>query len=165
MRDEQPRIHVPPQGTRGARITGGLMLWLARPFFRRQVARYRRATSAEQEKFQGFPVLLLTTVGAKSGKERTHALGGFPDGDDAWLIVASKGGTPKHPAWFHNLAANPDKVWVQVGNRKFKARVQSLLGAEREQAYDRVARVAPVYAGYPKKTDREIPVLRVTPAG
>ena len=139
------------------------MMWLARPFFQRQASRYQKATGAEPQMFSGFPVLVLTTVGAKSGKERTHVLGGFPDGHNAWLIVASKGGSASHPGWFHNLATNPDQVWVQVGNRKFKAAVQSLVGHDREEAYARVAKAAPVYGGYPKKTDREIPVLRITP--
>lgn len=112
----------------------------------------------------GFPTVLLTTVGAKSGRERTHILGGFADGDEAWLIVASKGGSPTHPAWFINLASNPDKVWLEVGNRKFKARVDSLQGPEREAALARVAKVAPRYGEYQHKTDREIPVIRLTPA-
>ena len=109
------------------------------------------------------PTILLTTIGARTGQERTHVLGGFQDGDDAWLIVASKGGAPTHPAWFINLAKNPDKVWAQVGNRKFKVKVESLQGSEREQAYGRVVAVAKQYGGYLKKTDREIPVVRVTP--
>jgi deazaflavin-dependent oxidoreductase (nitroreductase family) len=112
----------------------------------------------------GFPAVVLTTVGARTGKEHSHVLGGFPDGPDAWLIVASKGGAATHPAWLFNLAKNPDKVWIQVGNRKMRANVESLTGSEREQAYGRVVAVAPRYAEYVKKTDREIPVLRVTPA-
>ena len=143
---------------------GGVMMKLAQPFFRRQVKRYSRLTSPEPGKFMGFPVLLLSTIGAKSGTERTHVLGGFPDGPDAWLIVASKGGARTHPGWFHNIANNPDKVWVQVGNRKFRAECESLTGTEREEAYAQVVKVAPQYGEYPKKTDREIPVLRVTPA-
>ncbi|HEY3195728.1 MAG TPA: nitroreductase family deazaflavin-dependent oxidoreductase [Candidatus Dormibacteraeota bacterium] len=143
---------------------GGVMMKLAQPFFRHQVKRYSRLTSPEPGKFMGFPVLLLSTIGARSGKERTHVLGGFPDGPDAWLIVASKGGAPTHPGWFHNIANNPDKVWVQVGNRKFRAECESLTGTEREEAYAGVVKVAPQYGDYPKKTDREIPVLRVTPA-
>jgi len=141
------------------------MLRLARPFFSHQVARYRRANTPEPATFMGFPVCVLTTVGAKSGKERTHVLGAFPDGDEAWLIVASRGGSASHPDWFHNIVKNPDKVWVQVGNRKFRAHVESLTGKDREEAYARVVAVAPVYGGYVKKTDREIPVLRVTPVG
>jgi deazaflavin-dependent oxidoreductase (nitroreductase family) len=143
---------------------GGVMMKLAQPFFRRQVKRYSRLTSPEPGKFMGFPVLLLTTVGAKSGKEHTHVLGGFPDGHDAWLVIASKGGASTHPGWFHNIANNPDKVWVQVGNRKFRAECESLVGTERQEAYERVVEVAPQYGSYPKKTDREIPVIRVTPA-
>lgn len=112
----------------------------------------------------GFPVVVLTTVGARSGNEHSHILGGFPDGTDAWLIVASKGGSATHPHWFHNIVMNPDKVWVQVGNRKFRANVESLQGAEREQAYERVVAVAKNYGPYRQKTDREIPVIRVTPA-
>ncbi len=137
---------------------------LAKPFLKRQVARYSRAQGPEAAKFMGFPILLLTTVGAKTGNEHTHVLGGFPDGDESWLVIASKGGAPTHPHWFHNLAKNPDKVWAQVGNRRFRANVESLQGEEREEAYARVVAVAKNYGSYPKKTDREIPVLRLTPA-
>ena len=90
--------------------------------------------------------------------------GGFPDGDDTWLVVASKGGSPSHPAWFINLAKHPDQVWLEVGNRKLRVAVESLTGAEREGALARVAAVAPRYGEYQQKTDREIPVLRLTPA-
>jgi deazaflavin-dependent oxidoreductase (nitroreductase family) len=139
------------------------MLKLAQPFFRRQVDRYRKLTTEEPGKFMGFPVLLLTTVGARSGKEHTHVLGGFPDGHNAWLVIASNSGAAIHPRWFHNLAKQPDRVWAQVGNRRFKAHVVSLQGADREAAYARVVKAAPNYGGYLKKTDREIPVLRITP--
>lgn len=139
------------------------MLKLAQPFFQRQINRYSKLTTAEPGKFMGFPVLLLTTVGVRSGKEHTHVLGGFPDGPDAWLVVASNQGFASHPGWFYNLARNPDRVWAQVGNRKFKAHVESLQGSDREAAYARVVKVAPTYGGYLKKTDREIPVLRITP--
>jgi deazaflavin-dependent oxidoreductase (nitroreductase family) len=157
-------IRVPPKGTSGDRLTGDLLMKLMRPFFRRRVASYRKAAGSQSPTFSGFPVLLLTTVGARSGQERTHELGGFPDGDDAWLITATKGGSASHPGWFHNIAKNPDKVWAQVGGRKFKADVEQLRGEQRAAAYDRIAKVAPVYAKYPKKTDREIPVLRLRPA-
>lgn len=143
---------------------GGVMMRLMQPVFRSQVKRFARASGPEQATFTGFPVLLLTTVGAKTGHKRTHALGGFPDGEESWLIVASKGGAADHPAWFYNLARNPDNVWVQVGNRRFRAECESLIGAEREAAYARVVKMAPVYEGYPKKTDRQIPVIRVRPA-
>lgn len=137
---------------------------LLKPLAGREVARYQKAQGPDAAKFMGFPVLVLTTVGTRSGKERNSVLGGFPDGDNAWLIIASKGGSATHPAWLHNIAGNPDKVQVQIGNRKFKAHVESLTGKEREDAYARVVKVAPNYGGYLKKTDREIPVLRITPA-
>lgn len=143
---------------------GRILAKLGAGWMRRQVSRHQGATSPEQGKFMGFPVLVLTTVGAKSGKEHSHLLGGFPDGKDTWLVVASKGGAATHPHWFHNIAKNPDRVWAQVGNRKFRAHVESLQGAERDEAYARVVAVAKNYGPYQTKTDREIPVLRLTPA-
>ncbi len=143
---------------------GKLVRALSKPFLNMQVARYQKVKGTEPAKFMGFPVVLLTTVGAKTGTEHTHVLGGFPDGEDAWLVIASKGGSATHPHWFHNIAKNPDKVWIQVGNRKVRANVESLQGTERESAYARVVAVAKNYGDYLKKTDREIPVLRVTPA-
>ena len=157
------RIHVPPKGTRGSRMMD-LMLGLLKPFTGREVARFRNAPSPEQMRGMGNPVLVLTTVGARSGQQREAVVGGFADGADAWLVIASKGGSAHHPAWFLNIAAHPDQVWAQVGNRKFKASVEQLAGKDREDAYARVVKVSPGYAGYLKKTDREIPVLRITPA-
>jgi deazaflavin-dependent oxidoreductase (nitroreductase family) len=154
-------IDIPPKGTRGA-LMMDFFFKLMKPFAGREVARYQKASGPEQKMFMGFPVLVLTTVGAKSGQERSTVLGGFPDGENAWLIIGSKGGSPDHPAWLYNIAKNPDKVWVQVGNRKLKVNCESLTGKEREEAYARVASEAKPYAGYPKKTDREIPVLRLT---
>src|SRR5713101_444779 len=164
MPDMRP-IDIPPRGSRGAKTPfGGALMRLFQPLMNMQISRYRRATEPVAPQMMGFPIILLTTVGAHTGKERTHVLGGFPDGGDAWLIVASKGGAPTHPAWFINLAKNPDKVWIEVGNRKLKVVPDSLKGSERESAYTRVVAVAPRYAGYLKKTDREIPVVRLTPA-
>jgi deazaflavin-dependent oxidoreductase (nitroreductase family) len=143
---------------------GKLLMKLFKPLLDMQVSRYRKTTSPEPPQMMGFPTVLLTTVGAKTGKERTHVLGGFEDGPDAWLVVASLGGAPTHPAWFYNAAKNPDKVWIEVGNRKLHVNVESLQGEQRKRAFAKVAAIAPRYAGYEKKTDREIPVLRLTPA-
>lgn len=134
-----------------------------KPILDRQVVRYRRSTSPVPPIMMGFPTVLLTTVGAKTGSKRTHVLGGFADGPDAWLVVASKGGASNHPAWFFNLAQNPDQVWLEVGNRKLQVQVESLQGEAREKALAKVAAIAPRYGVYQKKTDREIPVLRLTP--
>lgn len=140
------------------------LMKLGKPFMDMQVSRYRKTVGDKAPVMMGFPIVLLTTIGARTGQERTHVLGGFADGDDAWLIVASKGGAATHPAWFVNLAKRPDQVWLEVGKRKFRAHVESLQGDEREAALERVAKVAPRYGEYQRKTDREIPVVRLTPA-
>jgi deazaflavin-dependent oxidoreductase (nitroreductase family) len=162
---QNKRIEIPPRGTRGTNMPlGGAIMRLAKPLMDMQVSRYRRTAGATPPVMMGFPTVLLTTVGARTGKERVNVLGGFADGEDAWLVVASKGGAATHPAWFINMAKNPDKIWIEVGNRKLRAVAQSLQGAEREEALARVASVAPRYGAYQKKTDREIPVIRLTPA-
>jgi len=162
---EKPAIRIPPKGTKGTTMPAGkLLMRLGKPFIDRQLKKYRNAPGPEQAKFMGFPVVLLTTIGNKTGKEHTHVLGGFPDGKDAWLLIASKGGAATHPAWFINLAKSPDQVWIQAGNRTLRVNVESLQGEEREKAYDRVVAVAKNYAGYRRETDREIPVIRVTAA-
>jgi deazaflavin-dependent oxidoreductase (nitroreductase family) len=106
----------------------------------------------------------LTTVGAKTGVERTHIVGGFPEGENAWLVVASNGGSADHPQWFVNMAKNPDQISIQVGERKLQVAASCLIGPERIEALNRVAAIAPRYGDYPKKTDREIPVIRLTAA-
>jgi deazaflavin-dependent oxidoreductase (nitroreductase family) len=158
-------IRIPPKGTRGQSFPGQRVLTkVFKPIMDRQVARIKNRSNPEQPRMMGFPVLLLTTVGAKTGNEHTHILGGFPDGDDVWLVVATNGGAANHPGWFINVAKNPNRVWAQVANRRFRANVESLQGTAREEAYARISAGAKNYASYPKKTDREIPVLRVTPA-
>jgi len=112
--------------------------WLQKlfePMMKRGIASYRKSGGKNRmSTMMGFPVVLLTTKGAKSGQERTATLGGFADGDDAWLIVASKGGAADHPAWFNNMVKNPDDIWLEVGSRKMKMRGDCLTGSEREEA-------------------------------
>ena len=156
------QLEIPPKGTRGSRFPKWLWRLIA-PLAAGQVGRYRKNATAEPKIFNGFPTVLVTTVGAKTGKEHTHVLGGFLDKDNSWLIVASKNGAATHPHWFINLAKNPDKVWLEVGNQKFHVRPDELKGAEYEDAYARVVASAPGYAKYRKVTDREIPVIRLTP--
>jgi deazaflavin-dependent oxidoreductase (nitroreductase family) len=157
-------IEATPNGTFGAKMPGGKVLQkLFEPMMKRGVASYRRTGGTNRmSRMMGFPVVLLTTKGAKSGQERTVTLGGFADGDDAWLIVASKSGAADHPAWFNNMVKNPDDIWLEVGSRKMKVHGDSLTGREREDALARIAAIAPRYGGYPKKTDREIPIVRLT---
>ena len=80
------------------------------PVMRMQISRYRRSRGPEQPRTFGFPALLLTTVGARTGLRRTVILGCLPDGEDAWLVVASNGGAATHPAWFLNMARDPEQV-------------------------------------------------------
>lgn len=109
-------------------------------------------------------MLLLTTVGAKTGIQRTVPLAWFPDGDGRWLIVGSAGGAAKHPAWFINLATNPDQLWIEIGARKIHVRPELLKGEERETSWHRIVARARNFAGYQRNTDRELPVIRLSPA-
>jgi deazaflavin-dependent oxidoreductase (nitroreductase family) len=114
------------------------------------------------DKFQGMDLLYLTTVGAKSGQERQTTLTRFADGDDAWLIVASSGGSTSHPAWYHNIAAHPDQVWIEFGGDKIHVSPAQLDGDAHDQAWERITASQPRYAGYQNKTDRSIPVIRLS---
>ena len=113
----------------------------------------------------GLPLLLLTTVGARSGRRRRIMLQCYPEGDEAWLVVASGAGSASHPAWLRNMAKHPDEVWIDVGRYKVKVRPAVLDGAEREEAWRRIVSVAPVNATFQEKTDRVIPVVRLMRSG
>jgi deazaflavin-dependent oxidoreductase (nitroreductase family) len=109
------------------------------------------------------PTLLLDHVGAKSGTKRTAALSYIKDGDDL-VLVASKGGHPRHPAWYHNLRANPD-VTVQVGFGRRQVRARVATTEERERLWPKVVATYGGYAGYQKRTEREIPLVILEPRG
>ncbi len=109
-------------------------------------------------------LLYLTTTGAKSGQQRQSTLARFADGDDAWLIVASAGGSARHPAWYHNIAAHPDQVWIEFGGQRTRVTPVQLEGEDRDRAWQRITASQPRYAGYETKTDRGIPVIRLTRA-
>jgi deazaflavin-dependent oxidoreductase (nitroreductase family) len=106
---------------------------------------------------EGSTVLLLTTTGRKSGEPRTKPLIYAADGD-RYVIVASRGGAPKHPSWYLNLQQTPE-VEVQVKDEVFRARARTAEGAERERLWTKVNEVWPHYAEYATRTDREIPVV------
>lgn len=160
-----PPLDIPPRGTRGAWVPwGGWLERIFKPIVKGQIARYRRTAGPTPPVMMGFPTVLLTTVGARTGHEHTSVLGGFQDDQDAWLVVGSKSGASTHPHWFHNLAKHPDQVWLEVGNRKVKVVPTLLKGQEREAALDRIAKIAPRYGGYQEKTDREIPIVRLKAA-
>jgi deazaflavin-dependent oxidoreductase (nitroreductase family) len=105
--------------------------------------------------------LVLTTTGAKSGQHRQSALGYFREGDNAWLIVASAGGSVANPGWYHNLAASP-QAEIELGGRKVPVTATQLTGPERDTAWQKVITTSPRYASYATKTDRLIPIIRLT---
>ena len=107
--------------------------------------------------FEGAPVLLLTTKGAKTGKARVIPAMFLQDSDRV-LVFASKSGAPTHPDWYHNLVANPD-VTVEVGTETYAARATVLTGDERDEKYAQQATLYPGFADYEKKTTRKIPVV------
>ena len=107
--------------------------------------------------FAGRNLLLLTTTGARTGLPRTSPLAFSRDGDD-YVVIASKGGAPTHPAWYHNLIANPS-VTLEVGAETFAATARVATGTERRRLYDAQAAVMPGFAAYEQNTDREIPVV------
>jgi deazaflavin-dependent oxidoreductase (nitroreductase family) len=86
----------------------------------------------------------------------------FPEGDEAWLIVASANGAASHPAWLYNLAAHPDQVEIEVDGRKIAVTPQTLTGEDRATAWERITRERPNFAAYEQKTDRAIPVVRLS---
>jgi len=105
----------------------------------------------------GPPMLLLDHAGAKSGTKRTSPLVYTSDGDDI-VLVASKGGNPKNPAWYHNLKANPETT-IQVGSEKRPVRARVATDEERERLWPKVVDTYSGYAGYQKRTDRKIPLV------
>jgi deazaflavin-dependent oxidoreductase (nitroreductase family) len=108
------------------------------------------------------PMLLLDHVGAKSGKRRTTPLAYLRDGDDV-VIVASKGGHPRHPAWFHNLRAHPDTT-VQVGSSRLSVHAHVATAEERSRLWPRVVELYDGFAEYQRRTDREIPLVILSPS-
>jgi deazaflavin-dependent oxidoreductase (nitroreductase family) len=107
--------------------------------------------------FEGGTLLLLHTIGAKSGKERINPLAYFPDGD-RFTIIASKAGAPTNPDWYHNLVAHPD-VTIEIGTETIPVKATVVEGEERDQLYARMVERMPGFAEYQQKTTRKIPVV------
>ncbi len=107
------------------------------------------------------PVVIVTTRGNKTGKVRKMALMRV-EHDGEYVLVASKGGAPKHPLWYHNLIADPDEVLLQDGPEPFPVRVRELSGDERALWWQRAVAAYPPYAEYQDRTERLIPVLLAT---
>ena len=108
------------------------------------------------------PILLLNTVGRKSGKKRTSPLLYVMDGED-FVIIASKGGAPSHPAWYLNLRTNPDAT-VEIGDREVRVRAEEVDPEEKARLWQKMVEMYPTYDNYQTKTKREIPLLVLHPA-
>ncbi|TVL87973.1 nitroreductase/quinone reductase family protein [Streptomyces sp. SAJ15] len=130
--------------------------------FNQQVIEEFRANGGRvRGPFEGARLLLLTTTGARSGARHTTPVGFLPDVERV-LVIASAGGAPKHPAWFHNLVAQP-RVTVEDGLFTYDARAVVLQGAERDEAFARAVESDPGWAEYQAKTERVIPVVALEP--
>lgn len=122
---------------------------------------YRASGGLIGGRIDGLDILLLTTIGRKSGEERTVPLPYFRDGQ-RYVLIASFGGNEKNPAWFHNLSANPD-VKLQVGFRRMQAKAIVTEPAERARIWGQITHEFPRYLVYQQKTERQIPVVVLEP--
>jgi deazaflavin-dependent oxidoreductase (nitroreductase family) len=151
-------VGLTPSGTRGVEFPKALrplmksMGWIGSLMFRFGA------------KIQGRPLLRLTTKGAKSGTRRETVLAWFADGarDGSWFVVGSNGGSARHPAWAFNLAKNPGDVSVDLGDGEFPVEAEVLTGPERDSVWSQVVELAPGYGRYLEKTDREMPIFRLS---
>jgi deazaflavin-dependent oxidoreductase (nitroreductase family) len=109
--------------------------------------------------FEGRPVVLITTTGAKSGRKITLPLVYLQDGDKRY-IFASKAGSPKNPDWYHNLVANPT-VTVEIGSETYDATAKVITGADRDRVYAKQVAEMPTFGEYQEKTTRVIPVVEL----
>jgi deazaflavin-dependent oxidoreductase (nitroreductase family) len=128
---------------------------------RKQAERYEASGGAEAGELRGRPVIVLTSVGAKTGRLRKTALMRVEHGGD-YAVVASLGGAPKHPVWYHNLKANP-LVELQDGADRRDYRAREVEGDEKARWWRRAVEAWPDYARYQEKTDRQIPVFVLEP--
>ena len=148
-------VVVPPKGTRGVRFPR-FIARLGSRFVPRMFRRGQMKTGG------GIQTLMLETQGAKSGKTRYAILGYLEDGPGTWLVVASLAGAARQPGWLHNLANRPHAIAEFADGRRVDVDAETLSGEDRAAAWKRLEIEAPEYPKYRTKTDREIPILRLT---
>ena len=131
-----------------------------------QVAEYEASSGQRANTLMdtGLPIIVVTTRGAKTGKVRKSPVMRVEHGGE-YALVASKGGAPKNPEWYHNLVTHPDEVLVQDGAEPFAVSVREVGGDEKKEWWERAVIAYPPYAEYQEKTDRQIPLLVATPSG
>jgi deazaflavin-dependent oxidoreductase (nitroreductase family) len=141
-------------GTYGAHEPGRFMKMMSRMPNRRVRSGGRAA---------GGDALVLTTVGAKTGHPHSNPVARFPGGSDgSWIVVAAASGAAHNPGWYYNLAAHPDEATIEFNGEKIPVSAHELHGAERDEAWATVTTIAPRFGGYVSKTDRVLPVIRLT---
>ncbi|GAA4425061.1 nitroreductase family deazaflavin-dependent oxidoreductase [Georgenia halophila] len=152
--NQQTRSNAPRKGGPGA-----LSRWIQRRANARTCTRIRRKGGA----MMGMEVLILHTVGRRSGEPRESPVAWFDDGEHGWLIVGSGGGS-RNPDWCLNLMANPDQAAVELhGSTPVPVTPHRLDAADREKAWQHIAAVQPRIAKYQGKSEREYPVIRLSP--
>ena len=132
---------------------------------RRQVEDYERSDGREANSLRdtGLPIIIVTTRGVRSGKLRKTPLMKVAHAGE-YALIASKGGAPDHPAWYHNLVADPTAVMIQDGPEPWDAVVREVEGDERARWWDLAVKAFPPYAEYQQATDRVIPVFVARPS-
>ncbi|MSQ23759.1 MAG: nitroreductase family deazaflavin-dependent oxidoreductase [Chloroflexi bacterium] len=146
-------VELTPSGTYGAKVPQGGPRLLVRVGMSIVSALFR---------LRGLRIVTLTTIGARSGERRSTDLLSVPDGPDAWIVAASFAGSARHPAWYINMAKNHGHIWLKDGSRRLQVDANNLKGEARDEAYGRLIAIYQGYAGYQQKTDREIPVVRLS---
>ncbi len=151
-------VELTPSGTRGQGMPAGFL----RGFFHGLSRLAHRLGLTKR--MDGFPVIMLTTRGARSGQPRSAPVMAFPRGQDTWLVIGSDGGAASHPAWAVNMARHPEDVSIEVDGRRLRVTPASLVGPDREEAWAWILERSHRFGGYQKATDRQIPVIRLTAA-
>lgn len=130
---------------------------MANDFNEQIIAEFRANKGKVGGMFEGANLVLLTTTGAKSGKRTTSPVMYFEDGD-RYIVIASYAGADHHPAWYHNLVANPE-VTAEIGTETYELTAEVVDEEERDRLYAHVVTIAPGFAEYQEKTTRRIPVV------
>jgi len=131
-------------------------------WWQEQVEAFEASNGTQASTLRGVPIVVVTMTGAKTGAERKVPVMRV-EHDGSYAVIASKGGAPNNPAWYHNLVAHP-RVQLQDGSRRRAYVAHEASGAERDLWWERAVAVWPDYAGYQERTERQIPVVVLDPA-
>lgn len=158
--DDQPASSVPTQPSENTDTVQRNQSF--HDFNQRVIEEFRANNGRVGGPFENARLILLTTTGARTGQPHTTPVGYLPDTDGRMLVIASAGGAPKHPAWYHNLLANP-RATVEDGTFTLTAEATVLEGEERDVAFARAVEADPGWGEYQDRTGRVIPVVALTP--